>query len=281
MKKYLFTLALISFFTSVASSQQLVNDTSAKKKEQGMTVLPAAVAFNLINGQSASKKITVTNRLPERNQYKVFIGDWERDSMGGHKYYPANTLPRSCARWVTVDKEIFELEPDSATTVTIRLQIPDSIEAIQQMKWAMVFVQLVNEEKPVTSEKDIVQQVVYNFRMGIHVYQTPSVLKHVLLKMVGFKPVVNMKDSIVYQMTCVNEGSQQLRVKTSFEVTNLTTGEKFKVTPKDFPMFPSQRRVVYYQLPKGIAPGKYSILATADGGDDMPLEAAQVEVNVE
>lgn len=279
MKKYCIILLLNCFFCS-ALTAQTQKDSSAASLSKGMIVTPAALAFNLNNGQAATKTLRITNGLPDRKQYKVFLGDWERDSTGGHKYYPANTLPQSCARWIKVDKEIFELDPDSSTSITISLQIPDSIEAVKEMKWAMVFIQLVNESKPVKTEKDIVQQLIYNFRMGVHIYQTAPDLKRVYLNMTSFKPISEKKDSIVYQMTCVNEGTQQLRVKATFEITNLTTGIKIKHSPKDFPMFPNQRRVVNFELPKDLPPGKYSILATADGGDVMPLQAAQVEIDI-
>lgn len=280
MKQKLFTTLLFVFLLAGAKGQNL-GDTSGLKKAKGMIVLPSIVSFNLTNGQSASREITITNRLPERKQYKVYLGDWERDSMGDHKYSPANSISRSCARWVTVSREIVELEPDSSAVITVRMQLPDSAEAIQEMKWAMVFIQLVNEEKPHKTEKDISQQVIYNFRVGVHVYQTPPNLKRVYLSMISFKNTVNLKDSLVYQIACLNEGTQQLKVKCNFEITNLSTGEKTKLPQQDFPMFPGQKRLVNYKVPNGLKPGKYSILATADGGDDMPLQASQVEVDIQ
>jgi hypothetical protein len=275
-KMILFSFVLILFITSGA---QVKNDTVVAGRK-GMFVLPGAVAFNLLNGQSDTRKLTVINRLDTKSQFRVYVGDWRRDSIGGHEYFPPGSQSYSCAKWIAVDKELFDLEKDSSTVLTVRLQVPDSLEAIKEMKWAMVFVQLVAENKPIEQTREVLNQVTYNFRVGVHVYQTPSTLKHVMLKMESFKPLIVMKDSMVYKISCVNMGEQQLRVKSDLEVTNLTTGEVTKSVTKEFPMFPGQRRVVYFQLPKGLAPGKYSLLATADGGEDMPLEAAVLEVDI-
>ncbi|OSZ77656.1 hypothetical protein CAP36_14920 [Chitinophagaceae bacterium IBVUCB2] len=280
MKRKLFTTLLFILFL-IAAQGQNQGDTSSLKKAKGMIVLPSMVYFNLTNGQSATREITITNRLPEKKQYKVYLGDWERDSMGDHKYSPANSISRSCARWIKLSRDVIELEPDSSAVISVRMQMPDSAEAIQEMKWAMVFIQLVNEEKAHKTEKDITQQVIYNFRMGVHVYQTPPNLKRVYLSMLSFKNIVNKKDSILYQIACLNEGTQQLKVKCNFIMTNLSTGEKTKLPQQDFPMFPGQKRLVNYLVPNGLKPGKYSILATADGGDDMPLQASQAEVDIQ
>lgn len=282
MKKTLFiTVLFIITHLGVTGQSQNQNDTNAIKRAKGMIVLPSIVSFNLSNGQSASREITLTNRLPEKKQFKIYLGDWERDSMGDHKYTPPNSISRSCARWLSVSRDIIELDPDSSAIITVRMQLPDSAEAIQEMKWTMVFIQLVNEEKAHKTEKDITQQVIYNFRVGVHVYQTPPNLKRVYLSMLSFKNIVNKKDSMLYQIACLNDGTQQLKVKCNFELTNLSTGEKTKLPQQDFPMFPGQKRLVNYLLPTGLKPGKYSILATADGGDDMPLQASQAEVDIQ
>lgn len=280
MKRILLTVLLFIFLGIISHGQNL-GDTSGLKKAKGMIVLPSIVSFNLSNGQSANREITITNRLPEKHQYKIYLGDWERDSVGDHKYSPANSISRSCARWVTISRDIVELEPDSSAVISVRMQLPDSAAAIEEMKWAMVFIQLVNEEKALKTEKDITQQVVYNFRVGVHVYQTPPNLKRVYLSMLSFKNIVHKKDSILYQIACLNEGTQQLKVKCNFEMTNLSTGEKTKLPQQDFPMFPGQKRLVNYLVPTGLKPGKYSILATADGGDDMPLQASQAEIDIQ
>jgi hypothetical protein len=45
-------------------------------------------------------------------------------------------------------------------------------------------------------------------------------------------------------------------------------------------MFPSQKRYVTFELPKNISKGKYSVLAVADGGEDMSLEAVESVIEV-
>ena len=53
-------------------------------------------------------------------------------------------------------------------------------------------------------------------------------------------------------------------------------------TEEDVPLFPEQIRLLQFKLPKGSFPvGKYTLVALADAlDDDVPLEAAQLEVEL-
>jgi hypothetical protein len=288
MKRLFFTLFIgLLFYTagaqlipkgSVPPAEQ-VKDTS--KPTKGIFIQPSSLAFSLNNGQSAIQKITVSNKLSTKSQMKIYMGDWERDTTGQHQYYEPGTLSRSCARWVSVDKDFVEVGPYDSVSFNLRIQVPDSIDAIKEMKWAMLFVEMIKERSaPPVTGKDISAQLNYQYRFGLHVYQTPATMFEKSLKMLSFEPLVVQKDSTVYLMGCLNDGDVQVRCTGMLELTNLSNGAKVTTPVQEFNIFPKARRYVPMRLPRDLPPGKYSVLAMLDGGEDIPLEAVQKEIEI-
>jgi hypothetical protein len=113
----------------------------------GLLIRPYVLDFKLDKGQSASQKITIRNQMDKKAQFRVYINDWLRDSVGGHIYSGINTLPNSCSRWVTLENEFVEVAAGETKELVISLSIPDSAEAINEMKWSMLFIETTSEAK--------------------------------------------------------------------------------------------------------------------------------------
>jgi len=247
-------------------------------RAQNVGAHPTVLEFAVTAGQSESQVIYLTNGSNNKMQFKLYMNDWMRDSSGSHEYYDANTQPRSCARWVTLDKNFVELEPGGSTTATVKMSVPDSPAAVSQMKWAMLFVETVEEQKNNDSKK--AQAMVRNLlRIGIHVYQTPPNLTKKEIKVYKLEPVPDNPKQ--YRLFCQNTGEIMLQCKSYLELTNVKDGKKTKLEPVEFPVFPEQKRYVIFDLPANLQKGKYSALAAVDAGDDMSLEAVEstVEIN--
>ena len=71
-----------------------------------------------------------------------------------------------------------------------------------------------------------------------------------------------------------------LQFKSYLELASVVDGQKIKLDPIDFPMFPQQKRYVTFELPANIQKGKYSALAVLDGGEDISLEAVEGTIEV-
>src|SRR5690606_37440282 len=95
--KYFYTLIVMLLTFSV--SAQLIN------------VNPTILSFNAAPAAISTQIITITNLSDKSQNYQLTLGDWLRDSVGGHKYFPAGTLDRSCSPWITFDNSIVEIEP--------------------------------------------------------------------------------------------------------------------------------------------------------------------------
>ncbi len=280
--KFILTLLAGAFSLSAIAQETKAppppkSDTAKRTIVPGMYIKPATISYNLVNGQTGVAKINIANHLSERKQMKLYLGDWTRDTIGGHMFFEPGKFPQSCMRWVTLDKDFVELDPGQNVDVIIRMKIPDSAEAIKEMKWTMLFVESLEEAKtPKASDKGLETVVTKNMRFGVHLYQTPPSIKNGEVKMLSFTPVSDKKYKIVYQ----NVGEIQLECKTTIEFAAQATGEKINLPQHIFPTFPGQTKYEEFTLPATMAKGKYTATALVDAGDDVPLEAAQLQIEV-
>jgi len=269
MKQVKLTLlaAIISLFCSV----------TAGFAQPNLGVHPTILDFRLGGGQSESRAIHLTNNSPNKIQLRMYLNDWLRDTMGGHQYFRADTLGQSCAKWITLDKNFVELEPGKSTDVTVKLSVPDGADATAMMKWAMLFIETVEEQNNV-KEKGTQAAVRNVLRIGVHIYETPPTLTEKGIKVYDLMPVKNTNN--VYQVLCQNTGKIMVECKSFIELNNLADGSQIKLDPVEFPMFPNQKRYVMFELPASLPKGKYSALAVLDGGEDVALEAVEGTIEV-
>lgn len=256
-------------------------DSLQKKKSIGMNVKPVRIDFHLQKGEGAIQPIYITNKFPTKVQFKARFSDWMRDSMGGHQYYPPGTLSRSIAPYASFNNDVVEIEPGETKEILIRIAIPDTAESmVSEMKWCLVFVESVRENRvlaPTDSSRTSVNTI---FRAGIHILQTPPQMEaEKNLEMLSFSSLPDVENT--YQILCENTGETQLDCKGYLEISSLATGEKVQTEPIRFPMFPGQRRYTNYELPEGLAKGKYTVLAVVDANeDDVPIQASEATIEI-
>ena len=276
MKKHFLFISLLlpAVFVCGQANINPVITNSAK----GILVKPVTMDFNLSRNKTESKPLYIINNLSEKKQFVLYLNDWIRDSAGKHAYYDPNTLGRSCASWVKLDKEFVELEPGETVQVNIKMQVPDNEEAVNQMRWTMLFVE-TTQEKKMPNADGLMTTVNARMRIGVHLYETPPELKNKDVKMLSFDPLVN-NDTTIYRIGCQNTGEIQLVCKSYIELFSQSNGKKTQLTPVEFPMFPGQKRYISFMLPPELPKGKYTIVGAVDGGNDLPLEAAQSVIEI-
>lgn len=256
------TFLLFSFFGSFVQAQNL-------------GVYPTTLDFRLAGGQSEAQVINLSNGSPNKVQFRLYLNDWIRDSTGGHIYYEPASTSRSCARWVTIERNFIELQPGESTQLTVQMLVPPTPEATEAMKWSMLFIETVEEN--VSRNDKAAQATVKNLiRVGVHIYQTPPNATEKSIKVLDLKP--NPEIANAYDLYCKNTGEVMIECKAHLELA-AANGEQTKLDFIEFPMFPDQVRVVTFELPKNLAEGKYSALGILDAGEDLSLEA--IESNIE
>lgn len=245
-------------------------------KGQNLGVYPTTIDFKLAGGQSEAQAINLSNGSPNKVQFRVYLNDWIRDSTGGHIYYEPATIDRSCAKWLTIDKNFIELQPGESTQLTLQMLVPQDPAASGQMKWAMLFIETVEEN--VTKNDKNAQATVKNLiRVGVHIYQTPPGLSEKSIKVLDLKP--NPEIANTYDLVCQNTGEMMIECKAYLELRN-AAGEQTKLDFIEFPMFPGQKRYVTFELPKNMPDGKYSAMGVLDAGEDLSLEAIEGTVEI-
>ncbi|MEZ5016648.1 MAG: hypothetical protein R2800_06320 [Flavipsychrobacter sp.] len=243
---------------------------------QNLGVYPTTLDFNLSAGQGEAQVINISNGSSQKVQFRTYLNDWIRDSVGGHAYYEPNTIDRSCASWITLDKNFIELEPGESTQLTVQLRAPGD-DTKPKMRWAMIFIETVQEQTK--TDDNNAQAAVRNLlRVGVHVYQTPPNVSEKGIEVIDIKPVADIPN--VYNLSCKNTGDIMLECKAYLEFTSMSDGEQTKLDNVEFPMFPGQKRLVTFELPKNMPEGKYNVLGVLDAGEDIPLEAVESTIEV-
>jgi hypothetical protein len=247
--------------------------------QKGLTVFPARLVFNLDKGQSSSQVLNIGNFTDTRYQITIDFKDWIRDTLGKHVYTPKGTSQQSCASWLHFDKSIIDLSPGEATTLTVTMSIPNDEQAVSGMKWTMLVVKTVAEKHAPVQGARLATQIEHVYGLGIHVLQTPPNISNKELKMLSFSALAGKNR--LYRVVCRNIGGVELTAKFSVELSEVETGKKTVLQPDPVPLFPQQTRYVDFELPAGLAKGKYTAIALIDAEDDaVPIEAAEKEIEI-
>ena len=272
MKKIISTLILtLVFGLGIAQNSQ---PTGSPVKT--ISILPVTMSFNLKNGEAGYQKINILNQLDQKKQFRVYLSDWERDTVGQHVYTEPGTDQNSCANWVSFDKTFFELDSNQSENIDVKVQIPDSINEPDRMKWCMLFIETIQENK-MTNEKGLTTSISSKLRFGIHIYQTPPTTTFAEVKLIDF---TSLNENKKYRITCRNTGQTQIECNSYLELVSVVDGTKTKLPKQEFPMFPNQTRYIDFTLPEEIQKGKYLITGVVDGGEELPLEVAQLSIEI-
>lgn len=246
---------------------------------QRISLQPSILDFRLGQSATQSQSITITNLSDKKIAFQAYLADWLRDSVGSHRYFRPDTLSRSCASWVRLNKNFLEVEPGKTEELIVQLQAPADPKSLSQMKWAMLFLQSTEEQNADSrTNRQMQTQIKELLRIGIHIYQTPPALLQHAAQAVSFKAVENEKNT--YEFVMKNVGEVMLQSKAHLELTNIETGKEYKLDKTEFPVFPEGIRKVTMTIPQTIPAGKYSALAILDIGEDRPLEAIEKVIEV-
>lgn len=258
-------ITFVLFSTSVARAQRV-------------SINPTILSFNVNAGETSTQTISIINLSDQKQSFELSLGDWLRDSLGSHKYFPTGTLGNSCANWIKLDNTIVEVEAKQTKDVRVTMNSPSDPEQFKQMKWAMLYVQNAAEQSGNTAATGkVTAKLVEVFRFGIHIYQTPPQLTNHEAKAISLTP-----DTVknTYNFSMINTGSTQLTCKARLELTNIENGKEIKLEDVEFPVFPGAKRTVQLALPANIPKGKYSMLALLDYDSSMPLEAVELGIEI-
>lgn len=270
MKKHLSAFIALALLSTHCLAQSTTNP-------KGISVRPVTIDVSTAPGTTESKRVLITNGLDEKKQFIVYVTDWLRDTTGGHIYSEPSENPRSCATWIDTDKSFFELEPGQTEELYLKISAPGDSNLKSQMRWCMLFIE-TTQEKKVKDTTGVTTTIASRFRVGVHIYLTPEGMKYKELKLLQFTNTNNQLNK--YRMICQNTGQTQLHCTAYLELSSLTDGSRIKLPVIEFPIFPDQIRYLDFTIPESTPKGKYTLTGIIDAGEEVPLEATQVLIEL-
>jgi len=269
-----------SILTFIASFILTIS-TNAQVQKSAISIGPATLYFTTDKGQTSTQTVYITNKLNRPYSFSIELIDWTLDSTGEDLFYDAGTMHNSCAKWITLDKTFVEIPANSKEAINVKLHLPDSADAIKEIKWTMLHIVTSGEKKAPKKSGSVELALTKSLAVGVRIYQVPpanvSLAKEV--KMRSFRALSDSNNT--YRIESENLGAMLLRCHYSIELSSESTGEKITVGPKEALLLPGQKRFVDLAMPKSLAKGKYTAVALIDpNDDDVPLEAAQTEIEI-
>lgn len=235
----------------------------------------------IVPGSAPTATFSVVNEGSRPVQASLAFEDWDRDETGQNRFYPLGKGPGSCGGTLRVFPQDVRIEPRERATIRVMLSETDSVRV---GCWSVVFVE--NREPPSSASR----QITFSVRTGVKIYvETPMLLREGAVEDMAIQPHLQFDNTIGRSVidstrrdaavTFANTGDVQVRLHGGLEVRRLDNTVAAKVDLGEIPVLPGAKRIVRFEIPGGLAQGKYVLLALLDYGGGE-LAAAQLDYEV-
>lgn len=257
----------------------LLVSSSFSWAQTGLSVSPPRLYFESSNGQSNTQKVVVTNVSSENTlDLSVSLGDWEYDIKGENMMVEAETLPTSCASWITLKKEetYFSLKPGEKKEIEVTLTSPSIKNDTLSVHTAMLYVSQMN---PIDDTDHKGTNIKVSVRSGIKVFH--KFLGQSVRKL-EIHNVAFQKEKKNILLSFENAGNIWTDGKIFIDLLNTQTGEKTTLPTNVFYTMPGNKREIEFQLPTDLkANSKYLATILIDYGDENNIEMAELKFTYE
>ncbi|MDB4872100.1 MAG: hypothetical protein JWL97_3104 [Gemmatimonadales bacterium] len=234
-------------------------------------------SFSLSNASDAPVQATITRQ------------DWDRVENGDNRFLPAGTSGRSCGANLTVSPLSIRVEAHTSRIIRLGTQ---SAAPLTRECWDIIFVEEVPQRAAVKGNS-----LQYIFRTGVKVYVAPSGLARdgqVEDMALGDSPLTPAASTAPAKLSVSpgppatkrqisihfhNTGGMHLLAKGRLEFRRLDNTLAMQVPIAEFPTLPGAVRKLVVDVPTGLAPGDYVVLALIDFGG-AELVAGQIDYQV-
>src|SRR6476469_10486957 len=103
---------------------------------QSVRIQPTVYDLHLSNNELLTQTLSISNTSDKPVAFSLYLGDWLRDTAGGHQYFKPDTLERSCASWISLSKNYVVIEPKKTEELTIKFKAPEDVAKFKEMRWA-------------------------------------------------------------------------------------------------------------------------------------------------
>lgn len=272
------------------------------------TVLALCAVIGVVVSQSASAQLLVdplevtmitaaTSRVPasfslsntsnEVVQASITRSDWDRIENGDNRFLPAGSSGTSCGSMLSVSPLSIRVEPHTSRIVRLAVQTG---AAVTKECWDIFFVEEV--PRRASSKGNSLQ---YIFRTGVKVYVAPpglprdGAVEGVAAEDVAVAPAATSSTTPAATLASApkatkrqisvlfhNTGGMHLLAKGRLEFRRIDNSLAAEVPISEFPTLPGATRKVTIDVPLGLTPGDYVVLALIDFGG-AELVAGQID----
>jgi P pilus assembly chaperone PapD len=262
----------------------------------GVVVSQPASAQLLVDPLEVTIVATGTNRVPasfsvsntsnEVVQATITRSDWDRAENGDNRFVAAGSTGTSCGANLSVSPLSIRVEPHTSRVIRLGIQ---SGAAVTKECWDIFFVEEV--PRRASAKGNSLQ---YIFRTGVKVYVAPpglsrdGAVENMAVEVVPVPrttasttpatTVANVQATTKRQISVVfhNTGGTHLLAKGRLEFRRIDNSLAGQVTIPEFPTLPGATRKVMLDVPAGLTPGDYVVLALIDFGG-AELVAGQID----
>jgi P pilus assembly chaperone PapD len=246
--------------------------------QTGVSVSPPRLYFESGLGNSNTQTITVTNVSAKNSlDLAVSLGDWEYNERGENMMSAANTLPNSCAGWVSVKKEdnYFTLAPGERKDIDVTITVPNTLSDQLLTHTAVLYVSQMN---PVDDVDNKGANIKVSIRSGIKLFHKLPSAKN---KKLEISNLVYGKSKSTLELSFDNLGDLWADGKIFTDLVNTQNGKKTTLDAVIFYTMPGNKREVTIPLPAGLEKGKYTASVMIDYGDRDNLELGELNFTYE
>jgi len=233
-----------------------------------------SASFSLANTTDSPVQATITRQ------------DWDRVENGDNRFLPAGTSGTSCGAMLSASPLSIRIEPHTSRLIRLGVQ---NAAALTKECWDIFFVEEVPQRAAVRGNS-----LQYIFRTGVKVYVAPpglardGAVEDMGVEDVAVKPAASSTTTVRLPASSVtvtkkqisirfhNTGATHLLAKGRLEFRRLDNSLAIQVPIAEFPTLPGATRKVMVDLPSGLAPGDYVVLALIDFGG-AELVAGQID----
>jgi P pilus assembly chaperone PapD len=250
-----------------------------------LLVDPLEVTLITADANRVAGSFVVSNTTDAAVQATITRQDWDRVENGDNRFMPTGTSGKSCGAMLTASPMSLRIEPHTSHTIRVGAQ---NAAALTKECWDIFFVEEVPRHSTVKGNS-----LQYIFRTGVKVYVAPpnltrdGAVENMSVEDVPVGPAasstpsklaVNAPTAMKRQIAISfhNTGGMHLLGKGRLEFRRLDNSLAMEVPVPEFPTLPGASRKLMIDVPSGLAPGDYVVLALIDFGG-AELVAGQID----
>lgn len=228
----------------------------------------------LETGVLASGKITLKNVGNSDERFIVYKNDLMTDCSNNSNFAPANTHPRSLAKWVKTNVDERVLRAGEEYELLYEIQIPND-SSLRGSYWCVF---MVEGDTPIGEEKKMGVTISSKARYAIQVVGNVGQNENQPLLNFDNIDFKSPSDSVkIVKVKVKNDGKASVRTKLILDIVN-GNGEKLATTESAFRRIYPNACAEYELMIKNLPKGKYEGLLMADYGQD--LFATNVDIDI-